>query len=270
MKWKRPVIVWTSHNPKAAPSKKQAAGLEEQAATIEAVPQPLLPVENTLSKPIGKSKNQKSKLQLVVIATVSAIVLGIIFGAVMLKVLTAFDNSEDAMHTSAQATGKSVLMHAYVLQGGVFTEKHNAEKWSKRYQQKGLPALVWKQDNNYYLFAGIAHSEAEAIERAKAIKAKDLDVYVKEWTAPIAKGPFKPGEKSWLDKFQRTWSLSLQGTVNGKAISKKEWVILQEQVPKGTMSEKLATGISKNLQQLSSPKERNVQQALLSVWKEAM
>ena len=217
---------------------------------------------------------KKSKLQVLLITTLSAVVLGFIIGAVMLKLLTSFEAESQSVNASGQTstalTQKSVLLSAYVLQGGVFSEKKNAEQWVEKYNNQGVPAVIWKSEGNFYLFAGAAPAENQAREQAKQINTKKLDIYVKEWTAPIAKGALLKDEKEWLNEFQAVWSSSLQKTAESGERSNDEWQKLIRNAPaQSATCQKLTRTISKKMDKLIHEDPAQVQQALLNIWKSA-
>lgn len=271
MSWKRPVIIWTSKNPQTKQTEQdQAQHIEEQAAAEELIFDSALASESR--HPVIFKK--KSKLQVLLITTLSAVVLGVIIGAVMLKLLTSFDAEETEVNatgqTSAALAEKSVLLTAYVLQGGVFSEKKNAEKWVKKYNKQGVPAVLWEREGNFYLFAGAAPAENQAREQAKKINSKKLDIYVKEWTAPIAKGTLLTAEKEWLKEFQAVWSNALQKTDRSGGRSDDEWQkLIRKAPPESNACQQLTRTITSNLDKLTHENPGQVQQALLNIWKSA-
>lgn len=264
MSLKKPLIVWTSRNPNKADEhkkKEQNGNIKIEAAkeTIEIIPE-------------SEFKKGRSKLQLLLVTILSAVVLGVVIGAVMLKLLTVFEADEASVAVSGHVNGaagqKSEVLTAYVLQGGVFAKKKNAEEWLAKYNKAGVPATLWKQDESYYLFAGVATAESQAAEQAAEMKQKKLDIYVKEWTAPIANGFLTEKEKKWIGEFSTIWSTTLQQSVENKKISEADWEKLVKSAPAESVAcQNLAKSINGNINKLKKNDSKTARQALLNIWK---
>ncbi|WLV23688.1 hypothetical protein QR721_08520 [Aciduricibacillus chroicocephali] len=267
MSGKVPVIVWHSRKPEDGTSSDQ-----HEVAVAEEIRAEEISNDAFFHMDAKKVPGKRSKLQVLLVTTVSAIVLGVLIGTVMLKLLTVFETDEAAVtvsgHANAAMNKKSELLSAYVLQGGVFTKKKNADEWLAKYEKAGVPAVLWQRDGSYYLFAGAAPAEKQAAEQAKLIEKAKLDIYIKEWTAPIAKGELKDNEKKWLSEFSTVWNRTLQKT--GETHSASEWNSLIKSAPaKSTACQNLAKGIEANLDKLKAGDSNTVRQALLNIWKSA-
>src|SRR5699024_1683635 len=141
--------------------------------------------------------NRKSKwgaFNRVVSSISAAIFIGSILGFIMLNLfgninaLCNHGNNPEATNAVAadkdtekksNASDEQKAITAYVLQGGVFSEKANADQWAESFKQAGFPAMIWERDDQYYLLTGIADTEEQAKKIAASIKEQNMDVFVK-------------------------------------------------------------------------------------------
>src|SRR5699024_6749845 len=72
-------------------------------------------------------------------------------------------------------------MKGMVLQAGVFQNQANAEELLTTLKQLGFPTLLWPQDRQYLLFAGISPTREGLDSLAEKLEENDIETYVKEW-----------------------------------------------------------------------------------------
>lgn len=233
MEHKKRVIVWTSHRP------------EHTRNSLDSETVEILPAEPKSEAPSVKKRYGKwlhgysTRLKLVILATVSAVLLGLLFGAMTLKLFVAVEGGQKTVEPATVATNAftseksehSLQLGSYVLQGGVFTKRKNADEWLEKFKKKNVPAILWERGGNYYLFAGVASGENEAAQLAKKLQKKKLDIYVKEWNVSLSVKNANDAEKKWLDDLEKLWTASIRNASDGQAVSKKEWDKLAATVP---------------------------------------
>src|SRR5699024_4530407 len=132
------------------------------------------------------------------IAISLAVIIGTIFGFIMLKIFGTIDNgmisqgnnpivsvenSSEKEENAKKDVMKTELpgIQAYILQGGVFSRKENAKKFEEDYQGNGVMTMIWKRDNKFFLIIGLYHSLKEEIKLAINKEYNNIDVFVKEW-----------------------------------------------------------------------------------------
>jgi stage II sporulation protein B len=204
---------------------------DEQAATLESSNKPLgtfkrLVNHSKLSK-IGQDKNI---LKPVMLAVISALIIGSLFGVIMLRMFVTMDSSpEMGGNTNPAAIGTEDAekentenisdqnaqivefepITAYVLQAGIFTEIENAEDWAANYEAANIPTMVWQRDDQYFLFAGVANSAEEAAPAGEELGTEELEIYSKEWSTPLIEIALTANEEEWLNSYLTFWHQAL-------------------------------------------------------------
>ena len=148
---------------------------------------------------VGQPKNLKKKtrtrnwrhvLQFLIAAGI-AIIIGLGFTFIVLKITTAEEAKPAAMPASAGEAGDSGQkmagdaliepLQVTAVQGGVFSSREAAAQQSEQFNQQGIPATVLETGNSFYilLFA------SDTIENAKAIssyfKEQGTDAFWKDF-----------------------------------------------------------------------------------------
>ncbi|GAB3050191.1 SPOR domain-containing protein [Virgibacillus ainsalahensis] len=278
-------ITEISENGKQIKMKLNNPADKEQAATVQDAEDDPIPVfvrpvkkKNTTNKKQNKSKSIKP----VLLASISAIVIGSILGVVMLRMVTGIEGEavqgdgtppvtvgtgeEDESPTeSSEFTLKQ--MEAYVLQGGVFSESANAKEWADKYNQAGLPNIIWQRDNQYFLLVGIAGTKDEAKQLINTMESYQFDVFSKEWTTDQKEVELSANEQDWLQSFQEQWVKTVNAS-NNEEIDTAGWEKLMEDYPEdGEKLMNLNEEVS-SLQEEVKQDEMILQQKLLSLWLE--
>src|SRR5699024_11535296 len=83
--------------------------------------------------------------------------------------------------TREKTTAIFESLHAYVLQGGVFSDKANANEMVDAFAKAGFSSIVWKRDEAYHVFIGISGAKKQMESQIEELNDNGLDVYIKEW-----------------------------------------------------------------------------------------
>jgi len=191
----------------------EEAGQDSEAPTIDLLHLP--------SRRKSRSTFLNSRPFTWLISTVSAIVIGLIFGFLVLAVFTqgqlnesyrsvvgetfqtAIPASEatqetdvaDSTATENQAehaqTGSVTPMslqlpetRLYMAQVGAFTDKESAQIAIDSLVKKGYPHFLHEEAGTYYLFTATTSNRDDILGLASSFKGNGMDVYVKEVTLP--------------------------------------------------------------------------------------
>lgn len=246
-----------------------------------------LPVITREYKTVHENKVNRrlTYMKPIIIAVVSAVFIGSLLGFFMLNMFTSFGGEGESNHETsidystnkldeaeekdAQISSSTLeSMTAYVLQGGVFTEEKNANEWAKKFTQEGFPAVIFKENQQYLLFVGIASTEENAKHFTQS-NGQSLEVYVKEWTMKAQEIELTAKEQHWLESFQEEWKQTLQMIQGGESIPFKGWNDLVNSYP--LQSERIEALVDQILEFYEDRNEGlsqvEWQTMLLSVWK---
>lgn len=221
---------------------------EEEAAAIHNPGQhPDLNSLPSNKKIIKSKKNPVFKLLKPIILTIlSAVAVGSILGFIMLRMFggIGMEPSNDAVVPVTGAPNEAAdnnsseteiialdPINAFILQGGVYSEESNAVEWQSRFQEAGMPSMLWERDGQTYLLAGIAVTKESGDEIAE--RFSELDIYIKEWSVQSAELEASAAEKEWLEEFYSTWLHSLEQVENSGTFQHETWQQLAENAPEG-------------------------------------
>lgn len=253
---RKTIIVWmdgkktkiTKNNNTDEFTREQAATREDNG---ENKPIPTYVRQNTIENEVpfkkGKKQNTKNYKQ-IFIAGISAIVLGVGLGLFMLNMFTNIDtdtinpltktsgqpsDSSSGAATTEASTYKLESLEAFVLQAGLFNDETNLSKVQEKFEQAGLVTMVWKSDNQFYLFANIAGTKDQADSKKTSYQEMDLETYAKKWQTSETEVNITKGEYEWLQRFNSLWNQSLQNVSNNKALITDDWNKWIEAYPTG-------------------------------------
>lgn len=239
-------------------------------------------IDDKYGKKYKKARKSLGRYKPIAIAAVSAVVIGIGLGIIMLKMFDGIgseasgglDKSTSALNTdpsSIQGAGDSTKdatiepISAFVLQAGVFSTKENAAAWSKKYQEAGYPTTTWQRDDQFFLIAAVAATNEAA--DALATEFTDFDIYVKEWETGKTDKQFSKEETEWVRTFTDLWQESLK-TVSAKETFQAEpWNKVIGNAPKqaGNITPFLEQ-LTQSYQKLDKENATNQQHFLLEQW----
>ncbi|MFD2046222.1 SPOR domain-containing protein [Ornithinibacillus salinisoli] len=284
---------------KLADSYSSKATSHEQAATTENSNQEIQPYtreypEHTLPSSYKNKKTQFRNVRPIVIAAVSAVVIGSILGVILLNMFVNIDEltsngnsnqvgsigtvdtndqddqseSNDKGNSSEGSLKTLPAMNAFVLQGGVFSEETNASDEANRFEQEGYTPVIWEQDEQFYLLVGLSDSKEHAKSLAETLDSHNLEVFVKDWTSPELELDLSEEEREWFQSVQEQWQKSLASISEQESMVLHDWESILETHPQG--SDKVDSFIQSSEPILSNLQEANnteSQTLLLKMWK---
>ncbi|WP_050615923.1 hypothetical protein [Bacillus testis] len=199
---------------------------------------------------------------LFVIVTI-AVLIGSGFTYIALKTITSKDPSSkeasallenQAETVPAPAAGETVAVSPLkisMVQGGVFSNKEAAEKGKQLFHSKGMPAIVFVQQEKYYvlLFAGDNLARTKRI--AQEYRNKGIDSYWKEFSLETAKGrKVTPAEAKELEAVRTLYrELATSSSAHMLAAKENHDASIQHAVKQL----KQATGDDKGIQKVAGP-----------------
>lgn len=192
--------------------------------------------DHATRKKLGKTYNF-SHIKPFIFAIISAIVIGSLFGIVMLHLLKGIDhNPSDAMSNGLENneaetnekesenkgfTHELEFLKAFVIQAGVFSERTNAENFASLHEE--VPTVIWERENQYFLFIGIARTKEQGEELKAEYDDSDLELYVKEWSIEKEHVVEDDEVKEWIYSFQSLWEKTLQSISEQDTFFVKDW-----------------------------------------------
>lgn len=148
-----------------------------------------------LLKYSGKKGNMFHTVSSLLFSLAFAIGLGIAFGIILLKFISA-EGSQVSVQTTnppaisdnqpppVNASPSSVAiptMSVYVIQGGVFSNQEAANTLVAQLNEKAVPSVILENgDSSYTVLLGLASNENEAKRLANIYAEKGIEVYAKE------------------------------------------------------------------------------------------
>ncbi len=210
---------------------------------------------------------RKTKGLILTICT--AVLIGFLFGMLSLQMtkqeaLPGEAKVYNSTQTKEEEQGVKTMkgMSFYVVQGGVFQDQNNAEKWAAAFTEKGFSAFKWQKDDQIYLLTSIATSFEDATNIAGQMQAQDLDVYVKEWEIEPYKVELPSSDYMWLEAMIQLWEKSLQLLEKEDTIPHDEWETLVKE--KGLTTEAVLS-LQQTIGQLLEAKTPLDEAALLEI-----
>ncbi|USK58968.1 hypothetical protein [Peribacillus asahii] len=181
------------HSDPIEEGRTEAAAVESPDESFDWVlPNEIIPAPNPKKK--GKihpypQPRRPWKLKTPFILAIVAIVVGTSLGFLAIRTITAeqtvtppveVEEEKPAVVPPAEQTSEGATVQTFLVQGGVFSTEEAAKEVQATLQAKKLPAEVFKMENEYYLFLGVAESLAATKELALEYKTQDVDVFWKE------------------------------------------------------------------------------------------
>lgn len=232
-----------------------------------------------ITKAASRNQGNLNMFKPIIIAIVSAVVIGSIMGFVMLKIIVNFDNDlngtpavlvpseEEGKKNDGGATNNADkgayslgAMSAFVLQGGVFSSVENAEAESAKFIENGYTPVVWEKDGQFFLLVNLGSTKEDLQSDTTSLMNNGIEAYAKEWQLAERKVEVTREEYEWLTSFQDNWNNSLEKG----ALDENKWNNLIEQAP--TDSTLLADFITLLKDQLSAISTKDHKQILLAIW----
>lgn len=109
------------------------------------------------------------------------------------------DNQNDQPVPPSNNTESAAVMldgqSSFVIQAGVFSTYDKAVEWQTELNASGITTFIWERDGQHYLFSGIGSTKEKTKEMAAIIEGKGYDMFVKPWTTPTLE---VKSEEQWL------------------------------------------------------------------------
>lgn len=193
------------------------------------------------SKLVPKKKtthfNRKTNIKLnrtvkqIILAASSALLIGISFGFITLYMSKQAEQQpatilNEATVEDEKANGNTIELesvNAYVVQGGLFSARENADNAGKKFEPAQVPTFVWEREGEYYLLAGIFSNEQVAKKQSKKMNDEGIDVFVKQWETTSKSVSIGESDVSFLKAMIELWNESLQLIDSGENIQFAKW-----------------------------------------------
>ncbi|CAM3458000.1 hypothetical protein GCM10009865_35540 [Aeromicrobium ponti] len=221
---------------------------------------------STLAKNF-KRKNKQGFLTSIFLAVFFAVLLGISFGFIMLKLVFTDQAAEtvtppvtETPAVSGEQAGTETAsldpLATFVVQGGVFSNNEAAKQIQEANAQKGANSHLIEMGGQTFLYLGVSDSIEHAKEMGADLKSKGIDVFAKEITfdAKSIEG-LNAVEKKLLEM-----APSLYHTLSAGAAS----AAVEKSIPAGLLED--IKKQSANLNELQADKIKN--QELISIKEE--
>ncbi|MFC0299880.1 hypothetical protein ACFFIS_03440 [Virgibacillus soli] len=284
MKEKRSIVVkLNEHTQKDHTSREHAAALESienQQRSEEEIPSFYRNYTDFQYNKEKKRRDVPVMIKKFFVASISAIIIGSLFGIIMLKMFSNLDNQQtsepqysnqynstsgdmesDAEDKQRGAKEKYTLqpLQMFVLQGGLFSEQVNAESGAEQFLKVGHAGVVWEREGQYFLFVGLAETEQQAKTLVKSMQDESFETFVKPLQVDEITIELSKAEHTWYTKFHTLWQQML----------KQEDDSYEEQLKKligdspSNRTDFIVQGMEPLLKQLELGNLKNKQQLLL-------
>lgn len=200
-------------------------------------------------KTFTNSRNSQSRvLKSQIVAISFACIIGISLGIIVLNMITNIDDyvHDDSMETSLQNgreneqttegtnEQQSVTLNeidAYVLQGGVFSSKENAESSATLFEDSKLEPIIWEKDDHYHILLGVTKTKDQAKALMNDLDENEFDLFIKSWTTDDIELHLTEDEHMWLKSFINLWDETLTAVSQQETIQADEWEQLITDIP---------------------------------------
>ncbi|WP_407269604.1 SPOR domain-containing protein [Radiobacillus sp. PE A8.2] len=287
---------------------------KEQAATLDSNydPDDLIEYEkrdtsdttNWYDSSVKKQRNRKlnpSAIKTFAVAGVSATLIGLTLGFILLRLFVGIGEDGDQTATSDNAntdtpttttddagsetgtdtssevgTDGSLVaytidpMQAFVIQAGVFSTVEKAETWQTQFTEAAFPSMVWEHEGQFRLFAGLFATEQSADIFAEQMTASGLEPYVRPWQTEATAIELSSEVEAWISAFPALWQESLKEIGNASALA-TDWQTWVDKYP--AQNAEQLQGVQQASQQLiaslsSGAETKQLQIELLQLWEQ--
>lgn len=235
-------------------------------------------------------KSRFSMFKPIILASVSAIIIGSVLGFFMLNMFVDIDkglsqqnytvpaavddeeaNKEGSDKESASdeviSSTPIESVDAFVLQAGKFEGEANANEMQKKFNQAGFSAMIWFKENYYYVLAGIAKSKDQANQLAKEFKDHQLEVFVKNWNTESSDMKLTNDEASWFKAYNKQWTESLSSLNKDEKLSEDGWANIVNTIPDDSENiGEFTAFLKKEISDLVKANKWQEQRMLLNLW----
>ncbi|MGF2617257.1 hypothetical protein FZC84_05335 [Rossellomorea vietnamensis] len=157
----------------------------------------------------------------IIYTLVGAVALSLIFGSIILNVITEGEQSAPAIKlqepgsanageaASPSEGGGSISLksiNASVLQGGYFSTADSANTMKSSIEAKGLPVIQIEMEGSQYLFVGTAGDLESAKAMGKKLTEQNIEVYAKDIVLPEKQVEGSKADADFLEKSASLYS----------------------------------------------------------------
>ncbi|MGP4108420.1 SPOR domain-containing protein [Virgibacillus sp. L01] len=235
-------------------------------------------------------KSRFSTFKPIILASVSAIIIGSVLGFFMLNMFVDIDKglnqqnytvpaAVDDEETSKEGSEKESAsdevtsstpiesVNAFVLQAGKFEGEANANEMKSKFNQAGFSAMIWVKEDYYYVLAGIANSKDQANQLAKEFNDHQLEVFVKNWNTESGDMKLTNDEVGWLKSYNKQWSESLSSLNKNEKLSEDGWASIVNTIPNDSENiGEFTAFLKKEISDLVQANKWQEQRMLLNLW----
>lgn len=236
-------------------------------------------------------KSRFSSFKPIILASISAIIIGSVLGFFMLNMFVDIDKGlsqqnytipttvEDDEEATKEDDDKETAsdevisaaqiqsMNAFVLQAGKFGDEANANEMKDKFNQAGFSAMIWLEGNFYYVLAGIANSKNKANQLANELSENQLEVFVKNWGTESSEIKLTEDEISWLKAYNKQWTESLASVNKNENLSEDGWANIVNTIPDDSKNiSEFTTFLKKEISELVKANKWQEQRLLLNLW----
>lgn len=211
----------------------------------------------------------------IIIAISLSLMLGVIMGVFMLMMFPninseppkqiAINNNDSEKEENVQdlINDEAESISAYVLQGGMFSNIENVEKWLNTFKENKAHPFVWEKDGDYFLFVGLSNNEEQAKSKTKTAGLDSFDIFVKEWKVESVAITALQEEIDWLESFREYWDLTIEDYTY-----LTEWGTLLETAKEYPIIGPYSALMNEKLEAIHTEHEFEVDYFLLYVWEQ--
>ncbi|HLR14598.1 MAG TPA: SPOR domain-containing protein [Bacillota bacterium] len=282
----QPFIVKKMNLPPSSSNKKEEGqDLDHESSTSTTMHNRNRVIEEHVYEIPSKRKKGTFKVaKPLLLSVVSAVVIGVLLGFIVLKMSSGGADVASENHPSqpasqgVEAASKSENedqesqrmiqlneLKAYVLQAGVYSEKENTEEVVSTFQSQGYPATIWEEENQYYVFTHIFTTEEQAKDAVNQLEKNELEVYAKPWTTKEKSIEMTEEEEAFIQSFVQTWEETVDKHASGETNFIQLWEQLATDMPTDSGNiDGLVTYITKEISEAEVAID--MEQILLDTW----
>ncbi|MDC3419158.1 hypothetical protein NC661_02035 [Aquibacillus koreensis] len=242
-------------------------------------------------KNINVRKKQKKippVVKVFAVSAVSAILVGVTIGFIMLGMFVGIDNGGEAVNgvasvpadgdtsTAAPDTENSPVtgdatetvtysaqpLSAIFVQGGAYSSVESAEAAQQGFLSSGYPAVVWEKDGWHRVIMHVSNSQATVDQQISSFQSEGLETIDKAWTTEQTDVQLPSSEAEWLESFPKLWTTAITGEITIE--SWDEWVSSYPE-DSSTTVQALQAEAKGLIEAINS--DQSTQSSLLKMWK---
>lgn len=280
---------WDSFPDKSNWHAEEAASIEKDNKTEEVniIEKNNQSLDYSSIKKRESKKSVRSVFKVFLLTACSAIVIGGLFGIIILKMLVEVDNQDNltsnvdistdevtTVDTSTKPSGDKLVklegMQAFVVQVGVFSSLEKAKEWQTKVKDTGYDAMIWDEGDQMRLFVGISSKEEDAKAIAADMEVGGVESYARAWSTTERSTEVETQATDWLKEFPSLWTQTVEAASGDSEANQIEaWNSWLAETPNDLAESSLAwkSSIEKTVEMLTNKESKTkIQLQLLEVW----